>query len=130
MFFRIKDKEKRKKLRSNMTQAEKYLWEELRKKAIAGYRFRRQFSIAGFVVDFYCMDAKLAIEVDGEYHKFNKEYDFQRESAIKEYGIKFLKFSNQEVLRDWDTVNLKIEKKLFELSSSRDGGAPRSGEGA
>jgi very-short-patch-repair endonuclease len=130
MFFRKADKQKRVALRHNMTKAEKYLWQELRKKARAGYRFRRQFSIGGFVVDFYCMELKLAVEVDGEYHKYNKEYDLAREQAIRKIGIDFIRFSNDEVIKNWEVVNLKIEKKLLALSSLRDGGAARRAEGA
>ncbi len=123
MFYRKEDKEKRRVLRNNPTKAERYLWEELRKKARSGYRFRRQFSVAGFVIDFYCVSAKLAIEVDGEYHKYNKEYDKERENIIKKFGINFIRFSNDDILNNWEIVNLKIEKRLYELCSSRDGGA-------
>jgi very-short-patch-repair endonuclease len=123
MFFRIKDKEKRRKLRQNMTKAEKFLWEELRNKKRGGFRFRKQFSIQGFIVDFYCMSLKLAIEVDGEYHDFTKEYDKEREEIIKKYGITFIRFKNEEIINNWQEVNLKIEKKLHELCSTRDGGA-------
>lgn len=128
MFFRKKDKEKRTYLRNHITKAEKYLWQELRKKKISGFRFRRQFSIKGFVVDFYCMEAKLAIEVDGEYHRFNQEYDQARESIIRALGIDFLRFTNEEVLKDWEIVSLKIEKRLHERCSRRDEGAGEQSE--
>ncbi|MDC0977770.1 endonuclease domain-containing protein [bacterium] len=123
MFFRKVDKEKRRTLRLNMTNAEKYLWQELRKKKRNGYRFRRQFSVGGFILDFYCISVMLAVEVDGKYHDFTKEYDEERENIIKNLGITFLRFSNKEVIKDWQTVNLKIEKQLHELRSRRDGGA-------
>ncbi len=100
-----------------MTLAEKHLWQELRKKQLSGFRFRRQFSVGGFVLDFYCPKIKLAIEVDGGYHEDNKEYDLAREAFIKQFGIKFLRFKNEEVINNWDIVNLKIEKKLIELSA-------------
>ena len=82
MFFRKADKGKSTKLRNNMTKAEKFLWQELRKKQRDGFRFRRQFSIKGFVVDFYCMSEKLAIEVDGGYHKDTKDYDKETERRV------------------------------------------------
>ena len=127
MFYRKKDKAKRQALRANMTQAEKYLWQELRKKQLSGFRFRRQFSVAGFVLDFYCPQVKLAIEVDGGYHQDTQEYDQEREAIIRRLGIDFLRFTNAEVLQDWEIVNLKIENKLHERGSIRDGGAARQG---
>ena len=111
-----------------MTQAEKCLWQELRKKQLSGFRFRRQFSVAGFVVDFYCPQVKLAIEVDGGYHEDTQEYDQERENIIRRLGIDFLRFTNAEVLQDWEIVNLKIEKKLHERGSLRDGGAGEQSE--
>ena len=123
MFFRKSDKQKKTNLRQTMTKSEKYLWQELRKKQRDGFRFRRQFSVVGFVVDFYCMSEKLAIEVDGSYHKNTEEYDKERQQILEGIGLNFLRFSNEEVLNNWNLVNLKIEKKLHELRSRRDGGA-------
>ena len=125
MFYRKKDQLKRKILRNNPTKAESILWQELRNKKIAGFRFRRQFSIGGFIVDFYCMETKLAIEVDGGYHLNTKEYDILREQAIQKFGIHFIRFTNAEVLSDLDTVLLKIEQKLLTLCSRRNGGPAR-----
>ncbi len=100
-----------------MTRAEIFLWQEIRKKQISGFGFKRQYSIGGFIVDFYCPKVKLAIEVDGKYHEYNKEYDKAREEFIKRFGIIFLRFKNEEVINNWDIVNLKIEKRLIELSA-------------
>lgn len=61
-------KSKRKKLRSNMPLAEKLLWYNLRKKQVNNYKFRRQYSIGKYIVDFYCREAKLALEIDGDSH--------------------------------------------------------------
>jgi len=97
VFNRTKDLEKRRKLRNNMTKAEKLLWEELRKRQIDGHKFRRQFSVAGFVVDFYCPELKLAVEVDGASHDDNQEYDAERTDVLNSYGIDVVRYRNKEV---------------------------------
>jgi len=68
IFNRTDEEFKRKILRRNMPQAEVILWSKLRNKALKGYKFRRQYSIERFVIDFYCPQLKLAIEVDGDSH--------------------------------------------------------------
>ncbi len=73
-----------------MTVAEKYLWQELRKKQLAGFKFRRQFSIGGFVVDFYCMATKLAIEVDGAIIKPLKSMIKQEKRPLSNLVLNFL----------------------------------------
>ena len=97
VFNRTKDLEKRRKLRNNMTKAEKVLWEELRKRQIDGHKFRRQFSVAGFIVDFYCPELKLAVEVDGSSHDDNQEYDAERTDVLNRYGIDVVRYRNAEV---------------------------------
>lgn len=80
-FNKINIKERRRVLRKNMPVAERLLWSRLRGKLIAGYKFRRQYSVESFVIDFYCPQAKLAIEVDGESHYRSgaEEYDRLRQ---------------------------------------------------
>jgi len=112
MFSRKLAKTRCRNLRNNMTKAERFLWEELRKKQISGFRFRRQFSISRFIVDFYCLEAKLVIEVDGGYHKFQRDYDHAREEIIKSFNIDILRFTNEEVIENWEIVNLEIDRKL------------------
>ncbi len=79
--------------------AEKLLWSKLREKRLSGCRFRRQYSVKGFVLDFYSPQLKLAIEVDGLYHESEnqKVYDEARERLIKSLGVDFLRFKNEEV---------------------------------
>lgn len=106
IYNRSVDKEKRKKLRHNMTKAEKILWINLRKRQLAKYKFRRQFSVLGYIIDFYCPALKLAIEVDGDYHLWEEveAYDEKRQKNIEYFGIKFLRFSNDQVFSNIDKV--------------------------
>ncbi|ELR68418.1 DNA methylase, putative [Fulvivirga imtechensis AK7] len=96
-------------LRNNMTAAEKALWKSLRRKQIAGLRFRRQHPVGNFILDFYCHDIKLAIEVDGPIHDRpeQKEYDQARDQQIRNKGIQMLRFSNDEV---FDNIQMVIEE--------------------
>ena len=98
-------------LRNNMTEAEEILWERLRKKQL-GVRFKAQHPIERFIADFYCHQSKLVIEVDGEIHKYQKEYDDGREAEIEKYEIKILRFTNSEVINDIETVIEKIKMNL------------------
>ena len=101
-------KEKRKELRSNSTSAEAILWKMLKGKQIEGKRWRRQFSIGNYIIDFYCPEIKLAIELDGNEHytvigKFNDE---RREEYLNSLGIKIIRFENKDI---WCSTNLILE---------------------
>ena len=117
IYNRKSDNEKRKNLRNNMTKAEAILWRELMGKKMLGFKFRRQFSIGAFVVDFYCPSLKLAIEADGATHYTDeeKEYDRRRESEISQLNIKFLRFTNPEIYEDLYNVVEKIKTKIAEM---------------
>jgi very-short-patch-repair endonuclease len=95
-------------LRSNQTPAEQMLWEKLRGNRLNGFHFRRQQVIGGFIVDFYCHRAGLAVELDGKIHEFQQEYDGERERLLAEYGIRVLRFKNDEVVADLAGVMEKI----------------------
>lgn len=93
-----------------MTGEEKILWEKLRNKKL-GYKIRRQYSIGPYVVDFYCSAKKIVIEVDGGVHATDTaiEYDKEREAFIKSFGIKIIRFSNEEVKGNLNEVIKTIE---------------------
>jgi len=95
-------------LRNRMTNSEKLLWEKLKGKQLLGLRFRRQHPIDFFIVDFYCHDARLVIEIDGEIHKDQAEYDDGREAEIERFNIKVIRFTNYEVNNDIESVIAKI----------------------
>lgn len=95
-------------LRREMTGAEKVLWRRLRGNQVGGLHFRRQQIIQGFIVDFYCDSAALAIEVDGDIHLSTQEYDRDRDRSIEGLGIRVLRFSNEQVQRDIEAVLISI----------------------
>jgi very-short-patch-repair endonuclease len=103
-------KAKRKDLRLNMTASEQRLWRYLRGKRMAGHKFRRQFSVDQFIVDFYSPELKLAIEIDGDSHAGEKEgkYDKLREKHFSRLGVNFLRFTNQEVMKNLESVLMAI----------------------
>jgi very-short-patch-repair endonuclease len=103
-------KNRRRQLRSEPTECEKILWQHIRKNQISGIRFRRQVSIGGYVMDFYAPSIKLAIEIDGSIHDKQKEYDNFRQSGIETMGIRFLRFSNDQVSNEIDKVLQEILK--------------------
>jgi adenine-specific DNA-methyltransferase len=86
--------------RHNHTDAEGLLWSMLRNRKLAGMKFRRQVPIEGFIVDFYCMETKLAIELDGSQHGDAAAYDAWRSRLLALHGIRVLCFSNEDVLKD------------------------------
>jgi very-short-patch-repair endonuclease len=93
-----------KELRHEMTPAERKLWARLRDSRLAGFHFRRQQMIEPYIVDFYCHQAALVIEVDGGVHLEQEEYDRQRELDLQSLGLRVLRFSNLDVTRHMDTV--------------------------
>jgi len=99
-------------LRQESTEAEKLLWEELRNRKLKGLKFRRQHPIDTFVLDFYCHERKLAIELDGSIHdgKLNKEYDEARTAMLGGLGIYTLRFRNDEVINNIESVLRKINE--------------------
>ena len=103
-----------KELRDRLTESEKILWEKLRLKRLNGYRFKSQHPVAGFIADFYCHKAKLVIEIDGVYHnsKSQSEYDANRSSVISEFGIKIIRFRNEDVTDRIDFVLEEIKRNL------------------
>jgi len=92
-----------KKLRSNMTDAERRLWYRLRAHRFGGIKFKRQVPISPYIVDFACLSQKLILEIDGGQHADN-EADRVREQKLREKGFKVLRFWNNDVLKRTDTV--------------------------
>jgi very-short-patch-repair endonuclease len=97
-------------LRRNMPQAEVILWSKLEDKGLSGYKFRRQYSVGKFVIDFYCPKLKLAIEVDGNSHFIEGTdiRDKERQTIIEIFGITFLRFTNREIYENIEGVLNKI----------------------
>ena len=98
-------------MRQKSTNAENILWNELRRKKL-GYKFKRQFSIDNYVIDFYCPDFGLAIELDGEIHRCKKEYDNYRTKTLNAYGVTEIRFKNFEVYSQLERVLDSIKRSL------------------
>lgn len=105
-------KQIRKELRNNMTHAEAILWKNLQGKKLEGKKFRRQHSVGNFVLDFYCPKEKLAIELDGNSHDLNYQYDFERDSWLNNVGIKVIRFENKEILEHIEAVLEEIKSNF------------------
>ena len=121
IYNRTSAKDRRRMLRSNMPKAELILWSRLKSKGLDEYKFRRQYSVAQFVVDFYCPRLKLAIEVDGDSH-FSEESelcDEARQDFIESFGISFLRFNNKEIYENLDEVLSKIEDCIQKKSTMK-----------
>ena len=84
-------------LRKEQTYTEKLLWKYLDNRGMCGFKFRRQHPFYGFVLDFYCPEKQLGIEVDGSVHNNLAEYDSQRQNIIEYHGIKILRFNNEDI---------------------------------
>ena len=91
-------------LRRDQTPAEKKLWARLRSSQLDGLKFRRQHPIGRFVVDFYCASRRLVIEVDGDSHAEQVEYDAARSEWLGGHGYRVVRFSNREVEHELDAV--------------------------
>jgi very-short-patch-repair endonuclease len=107
-------------LRKNQTKAEKYLWSILRGRKFHGYKFRRQHPISKlFILDFYCFEKKLAIELDGAQHQeeLQKQLDEERTKYLDLLGIRVIRFSNEEVLLSTSNVLKRILSELSRGSS-------------
>jgi len=97
-----------KELRSNMTPEEKVLWQRLRANRLDGWHFRRQQIIDGFIVDFYCHQAGLVIELDGPIHDQQIGYDLERDKVLGSRGLRILHVKNEDILRDLESVLVRI----------------------
>ena len=101
-------------LRKTATETEDILWQSLRRKQLNGFKFRRQHPLDKYIADFYCHDAQLVVEVDGEIHNTeeNKEYDKGRSYELKELGITVIRFTNEEVTENLNMVLEVISRHL------------------
>ena len=108
----------RQALRNNATVSEKALWQRLRRRQVKELKFRRQHSADNMVIDFYCPEIKLAIELDGSQHKEPQHIlddAFRDEYLEEEFGIRVLRFDNEQVKNDLDGVVKKIEAAIDEM---------------
>ena len=94
------------RLRKNLTEAEKLLWAELRNRKIMGLKFRRQHPLHYYIADFYCHEQRLVIEIDGEIHmqEKQKEHDENRTAELDRFGIRVIRFTNEQVINSMGEV--------------------------
>ena len=97
-----------KELRRHMTKEERILWQRLRGNRLHGLHFRRQQIIDGFIVDFYCHAAGLAVEVDGEVHRQQAAYDAERDCILSARGLRIMRIKNEEVRQNLSGVLSRI----------------------
>ena len=107
-------KDRRRKLRSDNTKPEQILWQNVKNRNLKNSKFRRQFSFGYYIVDFYCKEKKLVIELDGDSHftERGKEYDLQRDNYLKGLGLKILRITNDEIFSNLQNVLDKISEFL------------------
>lgn len=115
MHYGAKDRifDNARKLRENLTEQERVVWEYLRNRPL-GFKFRRQHPVHTYILDFYCHEKRLSIEIDGSYHTENDqiERDMERTRYLNEIGIKEIRFSNDQVFNHLEKVQSEIKKQL------------------
>ena len=101
-------KEKARKLRNESTYSEVLLWMEIKNRKLLGYQFHRQVPMLDYIVDFYCHELMLAIEVDGDSHSSDeaKDYDLKRQQRLEAYGVHFIRFIDLKMKRN---INQAVE---------------------
>ena len=103
-----KQTQRAKSLRATQTEAEGLLWSLLRGKQLGNMKFRRQHPIGPFFADFACVSQRLAVELDGGYHDLVQDKDLQRQQYLTLQGWKVVRYTNEEVLRDVESVLIAI----------------------
>ncbi len=116
-------------LRNNMSDAEQALWNVLRGRQVSGLKFRRQHPFGDYILDFVCLENKLVIEVDGGQHGHRADYDENRTQELQMAGFRVLRFWNNEVLKEIESVKEKIWLAVQELQSHPPPSLPLEGGG-
>lgn len=110
LIYNQKLKPRARELRKNQTHAEELLWKRIKGKQVNGYQFLRQRPVANFIVDFLCLKLRLVIEIDGPIHIQNKGVDTFRQEQLELLGFMILRFSNEEIEENIDSVVEVISK--------------------
>lgn len=109
--YNPKLKEYARYLRNNSTLSEVLLWKNL-KRCAYDIQFHRQVPMLDYIVDFYCHELMLAIEIDGNSHDFKYDYDVKRQGRLEEYGVRFLRFTDLEVKKEMFSVLLTLNETI------------------
>ena len=102
-------------LRKRGTLAEVILWQCIKRKAIYGYEFHRQVPIDNYIVDFYCHELKLVIEIDGISHDDKFEYDQMREHKLKSLGVNLIRFADEDVKSETEAVLQALKRRIKKI---------------
>jgi very-short-patch-repair endonuclease len=115
-------RDRSRELRKNATDAENKLWSRLRDRQLCNFKFRRQHTIGSYIVDFYCHEAMLVVELDGGQHAeaFQSDYDAERSLVLESKGIKVLRFWNNDVMRNIEGILEEILSALTPALSQRE----------
>jgi len=116
-------------MRGRMTDAEALLWYLLRNRRIAGAKFRRQRPVGRYILDYYCVEKKLGIELDGGQHSEATVYDRRRDDWLQSQGICVLRFWNNQMLVETEAVMEVIYRTVVETNSTEKVPRPQAGEG-
>ena len=116
--YNPKLKEYAKELRKNSTLSEVLLWKNIKNKAL-GVQFHRQVPMLEYIVDFYCHELMLAIEIDGDSHLYKYEYDIKRQGELEKKGIVFLRFTDLDIKQNMFSVGITLEQVVQELINKR-----------
>ena len=113
-------KSRRKELRNNPTTAEAILWRHLQRRQILGKKFRRQYSIGRYIVDFFCFECDIAVELDGapHYAELKTDYESERAAFIEGQGIEILRFENRIIYQNLEAVLETIKEAIIRHSAS------------
>jgi very-short-patch-repair endonuclease len=106
-------------MRKKPTPAEAKLWDAVRAQRLGGHNFRRQHPIGPFYVDFLVPDAKLIVELDGPIHDFQREYDARRQSYLESGGFRVIRFTNDQVMKELDSVLAILTAAVAERNDLR-----------
>lgn len=113
----VKYKHLRKTLRNHPTNAESFLWSKIKNNHLS-FKFRRQQGVGDYIVDFYCSETKLVIELDGEVHRNKYESDVERDNFLIEQGIKILRYRNEEIMKNIDGVLEDIKNNCLKIKNN------------
>jgi len=111
-------KQRARELRKKSTLSEVLLWNRIKNKTL-GYEFHRQLPLDQFIVDFYCHELMLAIEIDGSSHDERYKYDEHRQNKLQNYGIRFIRFNDLDVKKNMNGVISALKDKLNEIIEQR-----------
>jgi very-short-patch-repair endonuclease len=109
--YNPKLKDLARQLRKNSTLSEVLLWQQIKNKGL-GVQFHRQVPMLNYIVDFYCHEIMLAIEIDGDSHLHKYEYDKKREGELEQMGVKFIRFNDIDVKKNMFSVTLSLEQTV------------------